>query len=85
VSTAIPSHSNSISQQSIPSPCTCLGLKQKRVELLEHRVTTGLESMPLMRRWRLALVVLTVDDFIHVFDLPPEEVRGVHSKTASIG
>jgi hypothetical protein len=45
------------------------------VELLEHRVTTGLESMPLMRRWRLALVVLTVDDFIHVFDLPPEEVR----------
>lgn len=52
-----------------------MGLKQKRVELLEHRVTTGLESMPLMRRWRLALVVLTVDDFIHVFDLPPEEVR----------
>lgn len=38
-------------------------------------MTTGLESMPLMRRWRLALVVLTVDDFIHVFDLPPEEVR----------
>lgn len=45
---------------------------QKRVEVLEHRLTTGLESMPLLKRWRPALVVITLDNFLHVFDLPAE-------------
>lgn len=45
---------------------------QKRVEVLEHRLTTGLESMPLLKRWRPALVVITLDNFLHIFDLPAE-------------
>ena len=42
----------------------------KRVEVLEHRLVTGVESLPLMKRWRPALAVLTVDNYLHLFDLP---------------
>lgn len=43
----------------------------KRVELVERRVTVGVESLPLMVKWKPALAVLTLDHWLHVFDLPP--------------
>jgi hypothetical protein len=46
------------------------------VEVLEHRLVTGVESLPLLKRWRPCLAVLTLDDFLHLFDLPPEVAPG---------
>lgn len=43
----------------------------KRAEVLEHKHTTGMESLPLLKRWRPTLAVLTVDNVLHLFDLPP--------------
>lgn len=43
----------------------------KRAEVLEHKLITGMESLPLLKRWRPALAVLTVDNVLHLFDLPP--------------
>ena len=48
----------------------------RRVEVLEHRLVTGVESLPLLKRWRPCLAVLTLDDFLHLFDLPPEVAPG---------
>jgi len=42
-------------------------LLQKRAAVLDHRVSTGL-----IKKWKPALVVLTVDHFLHIFDLPFE-------------
>ncbi len=43
-----------------------------RVEMLERRLVTGVESLPLMKRWRPCLAVLTLDDYLHLFDLPSD-------------
>jgi len=48
----------------------------RRVEVLEHRLVTGAESLPLLKRWRPCLAVLTLDDFLHLFDLPSEVAPG---------
>ena len=37
-------------------------------------------SASLIKKWKLALVVLTVDHFLHIFDLPPEVGTGEVSK-----
>ena len=48
----------------------------RRVEVLEHRLVTGVESLPFLKRWRPCLAVLTLDGFLHLFDLPPEIAPG---------
>jgi len=42
----------------------------KRAEVLEHKLVTGMESLPLLKRWRPTLAVLTLDNALHLFDLP---------------
>lgn len=32
--------------------------------------------MPLLKRWRPALAVLTIDNFLHLFDLPTDILSG---------
>lgn len=48
----------------------------RRAEVLEHRRVTGVESLPLMKRWRPCLAVLTLDNFLHIFDMPSEVTAG---------
>lgn len=55
----------------------------KRAEVLEHKHTTGMESLPLLKRWRPTLAVLTVDNVLHLFALPPPQQTGSSSAGAA--